>query len=46
MNPVAAFHSSVSSTRSDARLGLPPDRIQHARGQSARDESRHGRLRH
>lgn len=46
MNPVAAFHSSVSSTRSDARLGLPPDRIQHARGQSARDESRRGRLRH
>ena len=37
---------SVSATGSDARLGLPRDGIQHARGQGARDESGRGRLRH
>jgi hypothetical protein len=45
-HPVPASASSVSSTRSDARLCLSPDRVQHARRQSARDESRRGRLRH
>ena len=38
--------SSVGATRSDARLCLPRDGIQHARGQSARDESGRGHLRH
>lgn len=38
--------SSVSATRSDARLCLPRDGVQHARGQGARDESGRGRLRH